>query len=123
MSNPRFQTPRTRSFVAEVDFTGKKFFAVKLGTLPEEIDLAGVGEGIGILMNEPKVGETAEVAMLGGGALGQSGAAIAKGAEVSSNAAGKLITSLVTNKVLGIAVSPTSGADEYFEIERVFYVK
>lgn len=122
MAQPRFQTPRTVSFIAEVDLTAKKYFAVKLGSNDQEVDLAGANEGIGILMNSPNVGETAEVAMLGGGALGNSGAAIAKGAVVRSDAAGKLVTAVGTNLALGIALSATSGADEYFEIERVYYI-
>lgn len=60
--------------------------------------------------------------MIGGGALGHSGAAIAKGAYVTSDAAGKLVTAVAGNRVVGKAVSPASAADEYFEIERVEFV-
>lgn len=124
MSNPRHQQARIRSFVAEIDLSANKFHAVKLGTNPEEVTLAAaITEGDGILMNAPKAGEYAEVAMIGGGALGHSGAAIAKGSYVSSNAAGKLIVAVgAGTKVLGKALSAASGADEYFEIERVEFV-
>ena len=119
----KFQAPRTRSFIAETDLSAKKYFGVKFGTDAEEVDLAGAGEGFGVLMNSPLVGETAEVAMNGGGAMVQSGAAYAKGAELACDAAGKFVAASSTNIVLGIAIDAAGGADEYREIERVFYVK
>jgi len=122
MSVPRFQEARTRTFQAEVDLSAKQFFAVIEGTAAGEINLAGAGTGFAILMNKPKLGESAEVAMAGGGALGVSGAAVAKGAWVASDAAGKLVTAVATDSVIGRALSSTAGADVHFEIERVNFV-
>ncbi len=119
----RFQEPRTESFVAAADLSLKKFFAVKLSANEREVVLAGAGEGIGILMNAPQLGEPAEVAMLGGGAAGVSGAAVAIGAELASDANGKLITAVATDIVLGIAIQDTAAIDIFFGMERVFYVK
>ena len=119
----KFQAPRTLSFKAEADLSSKKYHAVKLGTNAGEVNAAAAGEGIGILMNDPELGCYAEVAMLGGGAMGHSGAAIAKGAELAADADGKLITAVAGNIVLGIALEAVAGADTYFEMERVYYVK
>lgn len=119
----KFQQPRTVSFVAAADFTGKKYHGIKLGANEGEVELAGAGEGLGVLMSEPQAGETAEMAMIGGGAMVHSGAAFAKGAELAVNAAGKFITALIGNRVLGIAMEAATAADEYREIERVYYIK
>lgn len=119
----KFQQARVRTFVAGADLSAKKYFGVKLDTTVNQVVLAGAGEAEFVLLNSPKSGEAAECAMLGGGAMGISGAAIAIGAEVASNAAGKLITALSGNKVIGIAIEAAAATDQYFEIERVRYVK
>lgn len=119
----RFQAGRIRSFIAAADLSSDKYKVVKLATNAEEVELAGAGEGLGILMNSPKEGETAEVAMLGGGSQVHSGAAYAKGAELAADASGKLVAASSGNIVLGIALEAATAADEYREIERVYYVK
>ena len=119
----RFQSARTRSFIAGADLSGNKYHVVKFGTNDEEVILAGAGEGFGILMNSPKAGETAEVAMIGGGAQVHSGAAFGRGVELASNASGKLVAAAAGNRVIGLSIKAASAADEYVEIERVFYIK
>jgi hypothetical protein len=119
----KFQQPRTRSFIAGADLTGKKYHGVKLHSVEGQVVLAVAGDAEFVLMNEPGLGDVAECAMIGGGAMVHSGAAFALGAELASNAAGKIITAVSTNKVIGIALSAAAGADEYVEIERVRYVK
>jgi hypothetical protein len=119
----KFQQPRTRSFVAAVDLSAKKYHGVKLHTTEGQVTIAGAGEAEFVLMNAPLAGEIAECAMIGGGAQVHSGAAFALGAELASDANGKFITALSTNKVVAIALSAAAGADEYVEVERVRYVK
>jgi hypothetical protein len=119
----KFQQPRTRSFVAGADLSSDKYKGVKHGSTEGEVVLAVAGDAEFVLMNSPKAGDAAECAMIGGGAMVLSGAAFAIGAELSSNAAGKFITALSGNKVIGLALSAAAGADEYVEIERVRYVK
>lgn len=118
-----FQYPRVRTFKAAASLTGKKYHGVKLTANPNEVAIAVAGDAEFVLLNEPSAaGEAAECAMLGGGSLGHAGAAIAIGDEVASNAAGKLVPAVSTNKVVGIALS-AANTDEYFELERVRYVK
>jgi hypothetical protein len=118
----KFQYPRVRTFIAGADLSAKKYHAVKLHTTENQVVAAAAGQGIGVLMNAPQAGEAAEVAMLGGGALGDAGATVVAGNEVAANAAGKLIPAVSTNIVLGIALSGAASG-EYFEMERVHYVK
>jgi hypothetical protein len=118
-----FQYPRVRTFKAAASLTGKKYHGVKLTANPNEVAIAVAGDAEFILLNEPSAaGEAAECAMVGGGAMAHAGAAVTIGQEVASNAAGKLIPAVAGNKVVGIALSAAS-TDEYFEIERVRYVK
>lgn len=119
----KFQQPRTMSFVAGADLSTKKYHGVKLHSTEGQVVLAGAGEAEFVLMNAPLAGEIAECAMIGGGAMVHSGAAFALGAELATNASGKFITALTTNKVVAIALSAAAGADEYVEVERVRYVK
>jgi len=119
----KFQQARIRTFTAESDLRLKKYFGLKIGATAGGVDLAGAGDAEFILMNEPNIGDQAECAMIGGGAQVHSGAAIAYGDEFASDAAGKIIPAVSTNKVIGIALASASGADEYVEIERVRYVK
>ncbi len=122
MSSLRFQEARTRTFVAGADLSAKKFHAVKLDTVFNEILIAGAGEGFGILQNAPLAGEMAEVAMIGGGAGGHAGATIAIGVELAADSVGRLIPAVSTNRVVGLALQDAL-VDEYFEVERVFYIK
>lgn len=82
--------------------------------------LAGAAEaGVGVLQNKPKDGGT-------GGRTGSvmhygttrvvSGAAVAEGAPVVANAAGKAITATTGQSSTGIALEAASGADEIIEI-------
>jgi hypothetical protein len=119
----KFLKPRVRTFTAAIDLSAKKYHGVKLDATEEQVTLAGAGEAEFVLMNAPQAGEIAECALIGGGAQVHSGAAFALGAELASDANGKFITALSTNKVIGIALSAAAGADEYVEIERVRYVK
>jgi len=119
----KFQQPRTRSFVAGADLSALKYHGVKLGATAGEVVIAVAGDAEFILMNSPIQGDAAECAMIGGGAMGHSGAAVAAGDEIASDANGKLVAASSTNKVIGIALTATVGADEYFELERVRYVK
>ena len=119
----KFQAPRTLTLTAGADLSAKKYHGVKLGSNDGEVVIAVAGDAEFILMNSPQAGEAAECAMIGGGALAHSGAAVAKGAEVASDANGKIITAVAGNKVIGIALEAASAADRYFEIERVRYVK
>ena len=94
--------------VAAVDLTLKQFHAVKMTATGW--DIAGNGEQVdGILQNNPDVGESATVALHGRSKFVASGA-LAKGATVSSNAAGKGKVSASGNYILG-KITEASGSD------------
>ena len=70
--------------------------AVKLDASGDVV-LCGAGElGLGFLMNLPGLGEAAEVAGIGGGALGISAATLGEGAELAADANGHLVAAVAT---------------------------
>lgn len=99
------------------DLSAKYGFAVKkhasvAGAIA--LSAAGTDASIGILQNHPSLGQTAEVMHLGISKC-MSGAAVALGALVASDASGKLVTAVSGDKVVGQALEAASGADVLFE--------
>lgn len=82
--------PKIKAFVAEADLSAKQFGFVKFGSTNEKVVACGADEkAIGVVMNQPKLGETAEIALLGGGALVKIAGAISLGDSIKSDANGK----------------------------------
>ena len=102
------------SFVAGVDLTTKQFYAVKYNAAGKMI-VATVGTGIGILQDHSKVDSDATVILLGM-SKAVAGAAIVLGAEVTANAAGKLVTAVAGNYVVGRANLAASADNDIFEV-------
>ena len=82
--------------------------------------LAGVGEvaiGVALLTNDEQHEEGADVDIqVRGIAMALAGGTIAKGAEVASDANGKLTTATAGQHVLGIALDAAAAADSYVRI-------
>ena len=71
---------------------------------------------IGVLQNDPKLGEAASV-VCGGLTRGIAGGAIAPGDMVSANSTGQCVaTTTANNKVVGKAVTATTTAGDHFEL-------
>ncbi len=86
-----FQTPNMQSYLASEDLSAKQYTFVKFSSSVARGVVAVSGTGdvpVGILMNAPASGESADVAMLGGGAKLKVGGVVAPGGRVKTTAAG-----------------------------------
>lgn len=93
---------------AAADLSAKQFFAVKLDANGDVV-LSGDGDlSLGILQNAPILGEACEIEM-DGISKTVAGAAVAIGAEVAANAAGKLITAVAGKRVVAVALQAAAG--------------
>ena len=84
------------SFRAASDLSAKQYFAVKMTSTAGAADLAGAGEGDGILINTPASGELADVVLLGGAKV-KLGGTVTRGQFGKSDAAGKLVAATANN--------------------------
>jgi len=93
---------------AAADLSAKQFFCVKFTSTG--VNLAGTGEAIdGILQDKPVSGQPADVMVTGVSKIVAS-AALAKGALVSCDAAGKAKAAATTEYIIGRLLE-ASGAD------------
>lgn len=99
--------------VAAADLRTKQYFAVKV-TAAFTVGLCTVaGETVfGILTNKPNTGEVAAVTRIGLVPV-ISGAAVAAGAAIMTNASGKLITAATAgSRIIGYALEAAGAADQ-----------
>lgn len=99
--------------LANADLSAKQFYAVKLADASGVAQVAlasSAGEGIfGILQNKPTSGLPADVCVLGV-TKAVAGAAITSGAQVMTNASGKIITAATAGSaVVGFALETAAG--------------
>lgn len=92
-----------------------------------DVVLAGAGEnaiGIAIITNDEKVkaGEDIDIQVKEIG-IGISGAEVAAGAELASDANGKLVPAVAGNFVLATALEAASGANKFIRVQITKYVK
>lgn len=111
---------------AAADLSASQYLAVKIDA-NGQVALAGAGDGIGILANDPAQGEAATV-QIAGVAKWKAGAAFSAGAKLTADANGKAVAATTLTAiaadadpnagdttgslVLGIALKAASGADE-----------
>lgn len=95
--------PQIEIYTAEADLSTHQYKMVKFGTAAKGILLAGAAEkALGVLMNAPKLGELAEVAVAGG-ALVKIASTVAVHANLGAGASGVGVTAPAAGFVLGIA--------------------
>lgn len=99
------------SFQAGSDLSAKQFFAVKFSGADSQVNLAGVGNAIGILMNKPLSGEVAEVALSGGGAKSKCVGNVTRGDSLKADASGNLIPASAGDRAIAIAESSGVSGD------------
>ena len=105
-----FRASQSMTYIAGADLSAKKNTFVKLSD-EKTVVACGAGEkGIGVLMNEPKSGEMAEIAAFGGGAKIKASAALALMVSVASDANGKATAAGAGDFVFGF-LTEASGAD------------
>jgi len=100
--------------VAAADLSSNQYYCVELSSTGWV--LTGDGEAVdGVLQDKPESGQSAEV-MIDGVSKCVSAAAIAKGANVSSAASGKVETSATGNYILGRALEASGGDGEVIAV-------
>lgn len=105
------------SLLAGADLSAKQYYAVKV-TAANTINLSGAGENaLGILQNDPTSGQVATVMVLGE-SKAIYGGVVAAGANLKSDAAGKLVTAGGTDAVIAVAAE----AGNANEIHTVYLV-
>lgn len=115
MATERFTGSQTDTALSDVDLTGKEFYAVQ--RTATGCDLAGAGERVDGVISEGKAAGLHTSFKTGNQLKAIAGAAIAAGAKVASDAAGKFVTATVGTEVFGTAITAASGADVLFTIE------
>ena len=111
---------RNQAYKAEADLSANQYHFVKDGTADRTIVLAGAGEGFGILMTDPKLGDMAEVALTGGNAEVVCGGTVAKGDLLKSDANGEAVVANVANDLALARAIEAGVAGDVIEVERVF---
>lgn len=104
------------SLKAAADLSTSQFLFVSLDSNGEAV-VAGAGaRTMGVLQNKPTLGQGASIVDRGITKV-VAGAAVAIDARVSSDAAGKAITSATTNSVEGRALTAAAAADEIISVK------
>lgn len=95
---------------------GHQYEFVKI-TAAHTAGLAGAGEAaVGVLQNKPQVtGQAATVGIFGVSVV-RSGAAVAVGAQIAADSAGRAVTATTGDYILGTAVEAAAGADELISV-------
>lgn len=103
--------------VASADLTGSQgLFAIVDGE--KTVGLAGAGVAAdGVIVNKPDSGQAVALAIPGDTAKVVAGALVAAGANVSSDAAGKGITSTSGDYILGKCLTASANADELITVQ------
>lgn len=108
-----YQEPKIVTLEAAADLSAKQFHLVKLTSSADgkKVSLAGAGEkAIGVLMNAPKQGEDAEVALPGGGALLKVNGTVAAGDSLAATSENK--GQVATDNQWSPCIAMEDGADE-----------
>jgi hypothetical protein len=121
-----FQTGGNYSAEAAVDLTGKRYYIVKLDANGKVVIATAATDAIlGVLNNEPKLGQTADVVLLNGpGSFKvKTAGAISKDAYITTDGTGKAIATTTTgNRVIGRVVLTSASGDiaEYVKLNEKY---
>lgn len=98
---------------------GKELFVKTVaGSNPDSVEVAGAGEQVkGVSVEQIEANGDRGDVQVEGMARVTSGAAVARGANVAADAAGKAVTAGTGDIVAGVARSAAAGADEIISIE------
>lgn len=94
---------------ASADLSAKQYHIAKVSGARTVTFAAAAGEGFGVLQNAPTSGLTADVGTVGATKV-VVGAAVAAGAKLTSNAAGRAVTATAGQKYILLALE-AGGAD------------
>jgi len=100
---------------ADLSSTGQHRFVDLDGS--GEAVLAGAGAAVaGVLENAPAQGEAAAIMGPGSVSKVEAGAAVSAGADVTSDASGRAVTSASGNYIAGKAINAAGGAGELISV-------
>lgn len=107
-----------RTFEAENDLSTKQYTIVELGAADNQVDTCDAqGEkSVGVLQNDPGAGEAALVRFLGTTKV-KAGAAITKGAFITTGAAGKAEAALTGDYIIGRALEAAAADGDIIEMQ------
>lgn len=115
MATERFTGAQTDAVPGAVDLTGKEFFAAK--RTANGLDLCGAADHCDGVISEGKAAGLSSSIKTGNQLKAVGGAAIAVGAAVTPNAAGKFVTATAGQRFFGRAMTACEGADRLFTID------
>lgn len=104
---------------ADLSASTNKYLAVKFDGSGDVVQATAGDAAIGFLFNLPGSGEVAEVATLGGGALGVAAATLSAGDFVKSDANGKLVAATTANDLAIARVMKSAVANDVVEVQPV----
>lgn len=103
------------SLVAGADLSSSQHYLVKVSAA-NTVALAGAGElCIGVVDNKPTSGQAVEI-LCGVVVPVVTGAAVAAGAEVASDASGKAVTATTGDRVFGVALTASAADGEEIRV-------
>lgn len=115
MATEKFTGSQTDAALSDVDLRGKEFHAARYTATG--ITLAGAGANVAGIISEGKdVGLHSSI-KTGNILKAVAGGAIAAGARVASNAAGRFVTAGVGTESFGTAIHAASGDGVLFDIQ------
>jgi len=115
MTIERFTSSQTDALASDADLTGKEFYAAKRTATGVALCVAG-DHCDGVISEGKAVGLHTSI-KTGNQVKAIAGAAVAIGAKVSPNAAGKFITAASGAEVFGTAASAAGAANDLITID------
>lgn len=112
-----------KTYISESDYSAKQYYLAKAGSAANSCVLssAAADRTIGVVQNNPIVGEPATVRFLGTTKVVAS-AAITKGAQLTSAASGKVVaTTTADEKIIGIALEAAAADGDIIEMQFAMY--
>lgn len=98
----------TRLAAEDLSASQFRFVAINSSGQAALVTTAG-GGALGVVQNDPAVGEAATI-MLDGVSKVVAGAAVAAGADIASDTEGRAVAASTNNRILGIALEEASSA-------------
>jgi hypothetical protein len=100
------------SFVAGISYAAGQYRAFKLDSNQKAILASAAARITGVVQNDPGLGETATVEMLGI-TVAETGGAFAAGALLAVDAAGRFVLATSGQQVVAEAMTPSGGTGRY----------
>jgi hypothetical protein len=101
---------------ASGDLSAQQFRGVVVDSNGQAAVAGAAAEIAGVLQNDPSAIDRAAQIVQTGITKMVAGAAVATGANVTTDASGRAITAIVTNPIVGVALDAAANADEIISV-------